>query len=120
MERNPTAYEWAQIMDMLHLPNLGKIHAIKLHRNLTNSPLKVAKDEVEAMQAYLERVPKPQVSASQSMRDYFAAKAMQGMVTGLWSCDAGLADAALAKSAYAVADAMLAQRAALEAALGGK
>lgn len=43
-----------------------------------------------------------------SLRDYFAAKAMQGIVTheDMWN----QLDSTIAESAYALADAMLAQR----------
>lgn len=42
------------------------------------------------------------------LRDYFAAKAMQGIVDS--SIDAGLETTQIAESAYRIADAMLAER----------
>lgn len=48
--------------------------------------------------------------AGMSLRDYFAAKAMAGMTGGGWRPESDEARATLARDAYKVADAMLAQR----------
>jgi len=48
------------------------------------------------------------ISAGMDLRDYFAAKAMQGIVDS--SVDAGLETTQIADSAYRIADAMMEAR----------
>lgn len=47
-----------------------------------------------------------------SLRDYFAAKAMNGQLSGFWTSDTphGWSFQEIAREAYAVADAMIAAR----------
>jgi hypothetical protein len=45
-----------------------------------------------------------------TLRDYFAAKAMQGMVASPQFCEGGWPDVDIAQQAYDIADAMLAAR----------
>lgn len=55
-----------------------------------------------------------------SLRDFFAAKAMQGMVGGLVADEASETLEQLARDAYAIADAMLLERARAAGVIAGQ
>lgn len=54
--------------------------------------------------------PKEYNAQGMDLRDYFAAKAMHGMVVSSWSSAVGDSYYRLAKTAYEIADAMLKAR----------
>ena len=88
--------------DLLKTPNLGRKSLNEIIYTLDVHGLKLANYKENI------KIPKKIPMRDLDLRDYFAAKAMQGIVDS--SIDAGLETHRIAESAYNIADAMMKAR----------
>ena len=88
--------------DLLKTPNLGRKSLNEIIYTLDVHGLKLANYKENI------KIPKKIPMRDLDLRDYFAAKAMQGIVDS--SVDAGLETTQIADSAYRIADAMMEAR----------
>lgn len=102
-----------QLMALWHSDR--KIDAVRIFRAERNAPLMQAKAALEAMAAGMPQPFKPalELASGRTLRDHFAALAMNGLIGGLLAQGAELDPQSASKCArvsYLFSDAMLVER----------